>query len=421
LEERNGKKPCISFLTSALHDKAFLNNLRENFLKHINQENVRDFGFIYEVNDELIEKLKGQCNSMLAVVSTGGTEHIMLSLREKFKENPIVFLAHNQANSLPALIEATPLLKEFEKTSVIYTGMENAATIIKNAILSLRAYTRIFGSRLGLIGGPSPWLVYSKTAPEILSRKMGITLVSVPLEKVIEYYDQVKVDTNITKEIVGKASSLEVSINEINKAIRIHYALEKILTEYQLDAFTIKCFDIIKHLKTTACISLSLFNTNGIIAGCEGDVPATIAMMMLSYISGKPSFVANPGEIKEDRLLLAHCTAAFGLENEGYILKTHFESGLGVGIALKFIKDRDVTLLRLSKNIDKARIIKGKITEGEPKSKFHCRSQMWVKLDVSPKIVLERSMGNHYVVTYGDHTGALSILSELFGIKKESY
>jgi len=52
-------------------------------------------------------------------------------------------------------------------------------------------------------------------------------------------------------------------VSEIQKAYRLYLAIKQVIAEKSLDGLTIKCFDIIKELDTTACLALSLLNTMG--------------------------------------------------------------------------------------------------------------------------------------------------------------
>lgn len=95
--------------------------------------------------------------------------------------------------------------------------------------------------------------------------------------------------------------------------------------------FTIRCFDLVKLLNITGCLSVSMLNDMGIPASCEGDLPSLVMMMISRYLTGQPSFMANPNDFYKNKMILAHCTIPRNL-TEKYVLKTHFESGIGVGI-----------------------------------------------------------------------------------------
>ena len=77
-----------------------------------------------------------------------------------------------------------------------------------------------------------------------------------------------------------------------------------------------------------------MLNDEGIIAGCEGDIPALWTMMYVNYAYGEPAFMANPSSSNRKELTVdfAHCTIPMKMVH-GYRLPSHFESNSGIGIA----------------------------------------------------------------------------------------
>ena len=121
---------------------------------------------------------------------------------------------------------------------------------------------------------------------------------------------------------------------DLKKAARMYVALRKLCTRNTLNALTIKCFGIIDSCRTTACLALSLLNDEGIVSGCEGDIPALWTMMYVRFALGQSAFMANPSSTnrKECTMDFAHCTIPLSMVH-GYRLPSHFESQLGIGIA----------------------------------------------------------------------------------------
>ena len=139
------------------------------------------------------------------------------------------------------------------------------------------------------------------------------------------------------KEVHEKvpAGELKAEFNpsELEKAYDIYEALKELCAEEQFAGFTLRCFDIIKAVKMSACLGLSLMNRDGIIASCEGDVPAMITAYSILKCLGVHAFQANPNWIDpvKNELTLAHCTLPLDMADT-YQFDTHFESGIGVGI-----------------------------------------------------------------------------------------
>lgn len=406
---------CAIIVHSPLHDPFFIGTLEKKLLRSVSPENYvgRTDGSKLTYNKE--------CNGYILIVGTGGTESTLLKLIDSLKEKPVIVVAHDVANSLPAFIEVYPLLKEIhKKITYMYSSFDALEEAIEKANNLLNVSMRISQSRLGLIGGISEWLVYSKSHPTIIKERLGIDVIEVPIDEISDSYFKEALDekdTNEINELISKSHS-QVSRQEIVKAYRLYKAIGKIVSKRSLDGFTIKCFDIIKTLDTTACLALSLFNSSGITAGCEGDLPSLLSMHILSVLTGKPVFMGNPSIISEKSFMIAHCTAPISMSREKPMIRTHFESNRGVGIAITF-DEVDVTFLKLSPKLERARLFSGKIVRGEPSSDRHCRSQAWVEVSFDPKKLLMNSYGNHYVFVEGNYIEELSKLMELFSIEPE--
>lgn len=407
------EKNYVFIVHSSLHDPLFIKSVEEKVLRAVSQDfNVRRF-------NSLDQPLPSDVNSVIVVVATGGTESLLLRLVDELGSKPIVFIAYDVANSLPAFMEAYPLIREKAGIMTYFTAsFDNLEEYLVKARNILLALSKIKGGKLGLIGGISEWLIYSKTPLSLVNEKLGVKMIEIPIERIYELYSQTNFFGDDELNRIITSSKLEVSKEEVEKAYKLYVALNKLVEQEKLDGFTIKCFDIIKQLRTTACLAVSLFNSKLVTAGCEGDIPSFLSMHILSKLTGKPAFMGNPSKIMYNKFLIAHCTAPLAISVAQPILKTHFESNMGVGVAITFDK-KEVTFLRLSPDLSYARVFKGKIVMGEPLSDKHCRSQAWVEVSFNPRVLIEKSLGNHYVFVEGDHVEELTGLLGLMGINVE--
>jgi len=120
-------------------------------------------------------------------------------------------------------------------------------------------------------------------------------------------------------------------------------------------------FDLI-NTRGNSLSSISLLNTKGFPASCEGDIPLLISMAMGTWISNKPVFMGNIAFIDEDNIYITHCTAPL---IGPYILNTHFESGLSVGVRVDYPVGEKATLYRVDPGLNKLRVISGVIVESD--------------------------------------------------------
>ncbi len=189
----------------------------------------------------------------------------------------------------------------------------------------------------------------------------------------------------------------------IDGALKIYSGFKAIVNKYKLDGITVRCFDLLEIYKNTGCLGLSLLNDEGIVAGCESDVPALISMTILHLLTDESVFMANPSSIDIDKneIILAHCTLPLNMSDE-FHLKTHFESGMGVGIKGD-IKEGEATIFKLSGD-GKEYIISGaEILENLNRENL-CRTQIRVRMDEVVKYFLQGSIGNHHLICKGDYS-----------------
>ena len=121
---------------------------------------------------------------------------------------------------------------------------------------------------------------------------------------------------------------------------------------------------------------------------------------------GEPLYlIAHPGNnsLPASLEVLAHCTIPRTLV-ESYRLRSHFESGLGVGIQ-GALPTGPVTLLRIGgKKMDRLWFAEGEILRSGDAENL-CRTQVEIRLTNGGTVsdLLRAPLGNHLVLVYGHH------------------
>ncbi len=191
-------------------------------------------------------------------------------------------------------------------------------------------------ARIGLVGTPSDWLVASSPEASTIRAVWGPSIVPIEMEEVVQSLgavDGADLASHVDALTAGAIEVREPSTSDIRDVGRVYLALKYIVTKYQLDALTVRCFDLVLNQQTTGCFALAQLTDEGIIAGCEGDLVSTIGLLWARKLLGTTPWMANPAQLdpESNTLWLAHCTVPRTLV-ENYRLRSHFESGLGVGI-----------------------------------------------------------------------------------------
>ncbi|WP_276814103.1 hypothetical protein [Desulfurococcus amylolyticus] len=395
---------CVSIASSMLGL-----NVAKEILRQL-AEKIRGPRLIGLVTESNIARYPA-CDLSIIIVATGGTEHILQGIANNSRS--VALLYNNKYNSLPATIEFLAYYREQGREPLMVTGyrdIEHLVELVERLSRIYSAVCRLRKAKLGVIGGISDWLIYSRVGSEYLKPLMDLQLSYIDTEELIKAYNEAVVNASEINDILGRAHETLVTSEEVAKALRLYKALQALITRYNLDGFTIKCFDIIPRLKTTSCLALALFNTMLIPASCEGDIPLLISMALGEWITLKPVFMANIAEITSDSIVLAHCTSPI---IGGYTLVTHFESGLGVSLRVDYRVGDKVTVYRLDNKVSTLRLGVGYIERHEW-SENMCRSQVRVKLLGAEKILRE-SIGNHYALIIGDYMDDLVAAAKLLG------
>jgi L-fucose isomerase-like protein len=366
-------------------------------------------------SDETLDK--SAC--LFYLVVTGGTEEAILKLHAErartAPDEPVFLLAHPTNNSLPASLEVLARLQQDgERGAIFYLQRpddETGSSQIEIAVHDLEVSRVLRQARIGLVGAPSNWLVASSPDPAIVQERWGPQVVPIGMGEVTQAFQAVPSEmiAPVLKSLVANATAVhEPSRAELEDVARLYTALKQVVERHRLDALTVRCFDLVLDLQSTGCFGLAQLTDEGIIAGCEGDLVSTVGMLWAYKLLGQIPWMANPAQLDEagNTLWLAHCTVPLRLVQE-YCLRSHFESGLGVGIQ-GTLPNGPVTLLRIGgAMMEKLWLAEGAVLQAGD-SEVLCRTQAQVRLTRGKvRDLLRAPLGNHLVLIPGHHADRL--------------
>jgi len=351
------------------------------------------------------------------LIVTGGTEHLALEACAD-TGGPVLLLAHPTLNSLPAALEILGHLRDRGRPGRIFVVGDagDGGGDLARAARYVEVHRRLRLARLGRVGAPSDWLVASHAAPEAVAAVWGPALVDVALEEVVEAMRRADpaAAAQVKEELTRGATAVDgPSPAGLDAAAALTVALREVAARHRLDALTLRCFDLIAGERTTGCMALSWLLDAGVVAGCEGDVPATLTMLWLQALTGEPSFMANPQDVEpaSGTLALAHCTVARRLVSD-YALRSHFESSLGVGIE-GTIAAGPATLARIGgPGLREVFAADGEIVAAD-RHEERCLTQVRLRLAAGAGDLLSRPLGNHHVLSRGHWAAELREYHEL--------
>lgn len=369
-------KISVFTLTSPLHDKQTIETYTKEFFSRL------DFEFDYKGEDF---STYGKADLDIIFVRTGGTENLF---KQRYMDvldakKSVYLLASYSSNSLAASMEILSWLKQRGIRGEILHGSHQYISSRISELAKLEAARKALkNTRAAVIGRPSDWLIASDVNREAVQEKLGFDIEYIPIEEV--------------ENICGNVGPKE------DGAITIYDAIKSVVTKHQINAFSIRCFDLLSSLKNTGCLALAKLNSEGIVAGCEGDAPAMVSMIIARSLTGKSGFQANPARVSVEKgeVLFAHCTIPLNMV-ERYEFDTHFESGIGVGIR-GYMKEGPVTVFKVSGDLTRFFAEEGELIENG-KAPNLCRTQQLIRFSdkQATKYFLQNPIGNHHIILQG--------------------
>lgn len=361
--------------------------------------------FINDVNDELfdedivLEENADDAVFSIIFIETGGSEQKFVKEIDNLPR-PIVLLSHCKNNSLPACFEIKTYVESKKESVILLFGDEK---IVSKSIIALSkvmsAKKELDKVNAGVIGEPSDWLIASRVDYQEVKRIYGVNLIDITTDELKSEIEKGVLE-NIPhyQELKEKVKDQEV----LEGALKIYSGLKRIIKKYDLKGFTLRCFDLLKEYRNTSCLAFSLLFEEGIIAGCEGDVPSLLTMLVVQAITKQPSFMANPSriDITKSEILFAHCTVPLNMCSD-YTLLTHFESGLGIGVR-GILDKKEVSVVKIAPNLKDTLCVNGEIIDNLSLENY-CRTQIVVKLEMEELFdFLKENFGNHVLICYGN-------------------
>ena len=392
-------KTGLYTLTSGLHEEVMPDASEEIFIKEIAAAGA-DFDYCGEDFSQY-----GSHDAELIYVRTGGTEN---AFKEVFPRlaGPVRLLTSGASNSLAASMEILSFLRQQGREGEILHG--NAAYIAERIAAlgrAARARRRLQGSRAGVVGRPSDWLIASDPDRAAVREKLGIELVDIPIEELVS-----EIRLGLCEQASGfPLKGIKASVNPkvtqdvFDGAMDIYGALKRLIARYNLSAVTVRCFDLLTAVGNTGCLALALLNAEGVPAGCEGDIPTMLSMCVANALFNVPGFMANPSRMDPDtgEMVFAHCTVPFNMLRD-YAYDTHFESGIGVAVKGE-LPEGPVTLFKMAPGLDRCFTAEARLIKNLSEKRL-CRTQVLLRLEdgsLCRDYFLKDPIGNHHVIIPG--------------------
>jgi L-fucose isomerase-like protein len=274
--------------------------------------------------------------------------------------------------------------------------------------------------RVALFGFPPPaFFSQWHHLPDLESarQRTGVRFTSIEIR---EWVDHLRTIDDAEARRLGEQwrreanAIVEPSPDEITESARLYLSLAEIMEKRQANAMAVNCLDLMRRKAPPPCYAMTRLRDEGIHAACEGDVVALLTMMMLGFMAEAPAFMGNIAfaDPESNILRISHCVvptrmSGYDRPPSPFTLRNyHGRNGVTAHVDLGV--GREVTLARLSRNLDQIGILNGELVEC--KDTTTCRTTLSVRVEDARGFV-RKAFGNHHALIYGDHRAAVRALA----------
>lgn len=267
--------------------------------------------------------------------------------------------------------------------------------------------------------------------PEILRQKYGFEVVKLPFNSIMKYMDEITDEEAkpIADKIVNGAKDVKVNTDYFINDIKYYLAAKKMMEVYQCNAFSTSCHELCtseipQARKFTPCMTHSLLKDEGYPSGCEEDLNALMAMLVMQYDAGRPAFMGNPNFETEEMIRIHHAVPALNMNGYNkcsmdYKLWAFTGQGFGGKLQVDFAQNEEdfVTLGRFNPAGDTICLKVGKVLKSEF-DEYYCSPYYYIQMDDARKYMHSLAgFGHHQVLIFGDYLKELKQLGEIMGYK----
>ena len=258
---------------------------------------------------------------------------------------------------------------------------------------------------------------------------LGTQIWTIPHARFLEAFQRREV-TDAVKKLAqayrkGARQIVEPDEKDIVDAAKTYFVLKQILEEEQGDAVMMDCLPGLKkpHQHPPPCMGFMSLRDEGIPAGCQSDLNASLSLMLVQQLFDRPGFQQNAAmDMEKNHYFGAHCTSASRMRgvkkpSEPYILRSHAEAGWGCVPRVLFSREQEVTMaLYRSGKKPQMMIYSGRAVRCPPiPPTGGCRTNIEMTINEVEDVCDVKGM--HQNIFYGNFARQLRIFCNLYNIE----
>jgi hypothetical protein len=257
---------------------------------------------------------------------------------------------------------------------------------------------------------------------------LGTQIRTIPLQRFYDEFKRTGATAEVQKLAYAYANNAEDVIQptktDVQEAAKTYFVLKLLIEAEKGDAVMMDCLPGLQNPRqhVPPCMGFMSLRDEGIAAGCQSDLNATLTLMLVQQLFDRPGFQQNASmETEKNHYFGAHCTCASklngtSLTSEPYILMSHCEAGWGCVPRVLWKTGQDVTMAQyVSGETPQMYIYSGKVV-GSPKipPTGGCRTNIEMTINELDDVCDVKGM--HQVIFYGNYAKQLRTFCQLYGI-----
>ncbi len=306
---------------------------------------------------------------------------------------------------------------EVHEVSVSSRAMEKAREVAR----------RLSETVIGRVGdGPDGFEPCAYEA-DVLAEVLGVTVDEVPLP---ELFSRSTAATSAEVAAVRRTAAENLSgldgvdQGALDRSLRMNVGLRSLIAERGWSGVATRCWpETFTEFGGAACTPMSLLNDQHTPGSCEADVYGNITGLVLQWLAGSPSFVADLVDLDEasDTGVMWHCGLApfemAGIDTEP---RATIHSNRKMPLLSEFaLKPGRVTIARFSQSKGQHRLVIGGGEMLDEPLAFSGTAGV-IRFDRSAnevlRVVMSEGLEHHYGIVYGDFRDELTALAVQLGL-----
>jgi hypothetical protein len=391
-------------------------------------------------SNQQVEALLGNdCDVVLVYAASGSGR--LLEKCVSYGKDAIIFVRHRsgpiyywyEALSVAYLESDREEFREGDPPRLEGTHVDDVVVDDYTEVLwrlrALYGVKNLLGTRILALGGV--WGKYAADAPRIARETFKLDIVEMSYEQIeprirnaLNKREQISQAEERTEKYLALAKTvLKTDRQFVVNAFVLYDIFKGLMIENRAPAFTIKdCMStIIPMAKTTACLTLSLLNDEGLLAFCESDFVVIPVGILLRHISGKPVFLHNSTFPHDAMVTCAHCSAPRRMNGDSYeptTILTHEESDYGAAPKVEIPVGQEVTFINPEYTRGRWVGFRGNV-ESNPFYEI-CRSQQDVRIQGRWEKLIHEARDSHWMMCYGGYLREIGYAARKLGVRWEN-